>query len=70
MDAKIREILQSRGEATFDEVCAEAGCFSHADRRDSRASLYSINAAQLGECEIIGSTILFPRNVGMDGWWN
>ena len=70
MDQQIRDILQSRGEATFNEVCAEVGCYCNVDRGAVRQSLCRINAARLGECEIIGSTLLFPRNVGMDGWWS
>lgn len=70
MDQEIRRILQSRGEATFDEVCAAVGCYRNVERGAVRQSLGRIHAAQLGECEIIGSTLLFPRDVGMDGWWN
>lgn len=70
MDQEIRRILQSRGEATFDEVCDAVGCYCDVDRGAVRQSLVGIHAAQLGECAIIGSTIFFPRNVGMDGWWD
>lgn len=74
MRQRIRELLDEHGELTFRELCSHLNCYSN---DEVLGVLFTIDpcdefgnetrstcCAQIGEANIIESTILYPKQTG------
>lgn len=58
---EVYDTLVRHGELTFRELCVEFNAFSAEEIGDVRRSLSL--ACRIGECDLVGSTILYPSLV-------
>lgn len=64
----IRDTLdrhESTGGISFRDLCAECNAYSPQEQLAVRRKLQQVHFSQLGDCSIVGSTILFPQRVGL-----